>query len=154
MLNMLYGYTPTPHTFDPLVALINRTMNEFGQAVVSGAWLVDVLPWLRFLPDWVPGAGFKRTARQWKHNLSSVVNIPVDFVQQQVTLKTAKPSYVSGLLGEPGRDISSEEMHRIKYSAMALYGGGADTTVATLNFFFLAMTVFPEVQWKAQEVNV
>lgn len=32
-----------------------------------------------------------------------------------------------------------------------MYLGGADTTVSALITFFLAMTVFPEVQIKAQE---
>lgn len=33
---------------------------------------------------------------------------------------------------------------------MSLYSGGADTTVSSMHCFFLAMTLFPEVQRKAQ----
>lgn len=38
-----------------------------------------------------------------------------------------------------------------KWSAASLYTGGADTTVSSLMTFFLAMTLFPEVQIKARE---
>jgi hypothetical protein len=44
MLKMLYGYTPAAHTPDPLVRLINKVMAEFSQAVVVGAWMVDLIP--------------------------------------------------------------------------------------------------------------
>jgi hypothetical protein len=30
---------------------MNKVMEEFGKAVAVGAWLVDILPWLRKLPD-------------------------------------------------------------------------------------------------------
>jgi cytochrome P450 len=38
-----------------------------------------------------------------------------------------------------------------KWAALSLYLGGADTTVCSIMIFFLAMTVFPEVQEKARE---
>ncbi|KAI4616762.1 hypothetical protein J4E83_006342 [Alternaria metachromatica] len=48
-----------------------------------------------------------------------------------------------------GSDAEMEFVH--KWTALALYLGGADTTVSSIMTFFLAMTVFPEVQKKAQE---
>jgi len=41
-------------------------------------------------------------------------------------------------------------MNSIKWSAASLYSGGADTTVSSINTFFLAMSLHPEVQKKAQ----
>lgn len=153
MLHMLYGYTPAPHTFDPLVSLINQVMSEFSEATVAGVWLVDSVPWLRYLPEWVPGMGFKRTAREWNKNLVKVINLPVEFVKQQMAWNAAKPSYTSSLFGDTDRKISRQDLDFIKHSAFSLYGGGADTTVATLTYFFLSMTLFPEVQRKAREVT-
>ena len=148
MLEMLYGYTPSPHTPDSLVRLINKVMAEFSEAVVVGAWLVDLIPWLRYLPDWVPGTGFKQTAHQWNKDSDEVMNVPVDFVTQQMAQNAAKPSYVERLLSA---DPDAEDRKHIKQSATALYAGGADSTAAGLSFFFLAMTVFPDVQVKARE---
>ena len=148
MLKMLYGYTPAPQGPDGLVRLINKVMAEFSQAVVVGAWMVDLIPWLRHLPDWFPGTGFKQTARQWKKDSDEVMNVPVDFVTQQMARKTAKPSYVERLLSA---DPDDEDVTHIKQSAAALYAGGADSTAAGLSFFILAMTAYPEVQVKARE---
>ena len=148
MLKMLYGYTPSPHTPDSLVRLINKVMAEFSEAVVVGAWLVDLIPWLRYLPDWVPGTKFKQTARQWNKDCDEVMNVPVDFVVQQMAQDAAKPSYVERLLSA---NPDAESKQHIEQSAAALYAGGADSTAAGLSFFFLAMTAFPHVQIKAKE---
>ena len=43
-----------------------------------------------------------------------------------------------------GRDV-------LKRVAASLYGGGSDTTVSTNSSFFLLMSLYPEVQRKAQE---
>jgi hypothetical protein len=148
MLKTLYGYTPTPHSMDPLVRLINTVMAELSASLVAGAWLVDLIPWLRHLPDWAPGMGFKQTARRWRKNSKEVQRVPLDFVAEQMASHSARPSYVQGLLGQ---DPDPAERELIMLSATALYAGGADTTVAALSFFLLAMAVFPEVQVKARE---
>ncbi|GAB1312809.1 O-methylsterigmatocystin oxidoreductase [Madurella fahalii] len=148
MLEMLYGYTSSPHEPDALVRLINKVMAEFSEAVVVGAWLVDLIPWLRYLPDWVPGTGFKQTARQWKKDCDEVMDVPADFVVQQMARNAAKPSYIERLLSS---DPDAENWTDIKQSAAALYAGGADSTAAGLSFFYLAMAAFPDVQVKARE---
>jgi cytochrome P450 len=38
-----------------------------------------------------------------------------------------------------------------KFTATSLYTGGADTTVSSLMTFFLVMSLFPDVQKRAQE---
>ena len=151
MLAMLYGYTPSPHTPDPLVRLINKVMAEFSKAAVVGAWLVDLIPWLRHLPNWVPGTGFKRTARQWHGDFHEVMNVPINFVTEQKAQEAAKPSYVERLLQQADPISAEEEKKHIRQSAIALYSGGAETTATGLSFFFLAMALFPEVQAKAKE---
>jgi cytochrome P450 len=60
-----------------------------------------------------------------------------------------EPSYLSKLLQKGNLD--SEQDFVAKWSAASLYAGGADTTVSSMACFFLAMTLYPEVQRKAQE---
>ncbi|KAL7623778.1 hypothetical protein AAE478_005331 [Parahypoxylon ruwenzoriense] len=148
MLKMLYGYTPTPHSPDPLVRLINKVMSEFSEAVVVGAWLVDIIPSLRYLPDWFPGTGFKQIAREWRKDSDASMNVPADFVLDQMAQSVEKPSYVERLFKAA---TDEEDTRHIRQSAAALYAGGADSTAAGLSFFYLAMTAFPEVQAKARE---
>ena len=52
---------------DAYVAGIERVLAGL-EAFTPGKYLVDVLPVLRFVPSWVPGAGFQKTfatARQF-----------------------------------------------------------------------------------------
>lgn len=63
--------------------------------------------------------------------------------------KKHKTSFLSQAIENIGSDPETERIH--KWSASSMYLGGADTTVSSLMTFFLAMTLFPEVQKKAQE---
>jgi cytochrome P450 len=148
MLDTLYGYKTSQHGTDRIVALINQVMLEFSEATVAGAWLVDLVPWLRHLPDWFPGTRFKQLARQWNKSWMSAVQAPMKFVMDQRASNSAHHSYVLGLLEQ---DPDKETIDLIKYTANALYAGGADTSVAALNYFILAMSLHPKVQIKARE---
>ena len=33
---------------------------------IPGRFLVDVFPWLKYIPEWFPGANFQRIARECK----------------------------------------------------------------------------------------
>ncbi|KAF1943820.1 cytochrome P450 [Clathrospora elynae] len=149
ILRITYGYTPEAHSKDPLVDLVGQTMKEFSETVVPGKFAVDIFPFLRHLPDWCPGAGFKVNARQMAKQLSRTVEEPYQFVKQQMRSKTAKTSFLSQAIEKIGLDAHMEHIH--KWSAVSMYTGGADTTVSSLMTFFLAMAVFPEVQIKARE---
>ncbi|KAJ5148560.1 hypothetical protein N7448_000138 [Penicillium atrosanguineum] len=114
ILNVIYGYNIEPHGEDPLVRLADLALSQFSEAIAPGAWLVDLIPALKYLPDfkWIGGEDQR--------------------------------SFVSTLLQQ------GEEEEIVKWSAVALYGGGSDTTVGVLEGFFLAMLLFPDVQHKAQ----
>ncbi|KAJ6011441.1 hypothetical protein N7451_002853 [Penicillium sp. IBT 35674x] len=145
VLKMTYGYDIVPHDKDPLVSLADLALEQFSKAVVPGAWLVDMIPALKYIPEWAPGSGFKNTARFYLETLTNLVEHPFKFTKYKMSQKSNGPSFVSELLSQ------GEDEDITKWSAVALYGGGADTTVAALEGFFLAMTLFPDVQRKAQE---
>ncbi|KAI4651751.1 hypothetical protein J4E93_001947 [Alternaria ventricosa] len=149
ILRITYGYTPNAKGPDPLVDVAGQAMAEFADASVPGKWPVDVMPFLRFLPDWCPGTGFKRTARQMAKTLIRTAEEPYAFVKWQMQDKKAKTSFLSQAIESLGSDASMEYIN--KWSAASMYLGGADTTVSSLMTFFLAMAVFPEVQKKVQE---
>jgi len=152
MLSMLYGYTIEPHKPDPLVQEVDKLMEQFTEAIVPGKWLVDLIPALEHLPDWMPGAGFKATARLWNHTLLNVVNVPYGFAKKQVSSSKAGLSFVSKSIEQQKseKEFDAQAEHAIKWTAASLYTGGADTSVSTMDAFFLAMSKYPEVQRKAQ----
>ncbi|OQU95549.1 hypothetical protein CLAIMM_01735 [Cladophialophora immunda] len=150
ILKIGYGYTIEPSGRDPLVDLAEQALDQFSKACMPGVWMVDVIPALKYLPEWLPGTGFKRTARQWKETLHTVAELPYKFVQQKLRSGTAEPSYLSKLIEDDKGSLSHEAEDVARWSAFSLYAGGADTTVSSMACFVLAMTLYPEVQRKAQ----
>ncbi|KAJ6007266.1 hypothetical protein N7540_011242 [Penicillium herquei] len=152
ILKIAYGYTIEPHKLDPLVRMAGLALEHFAIAGTPGAWLVDMIPALKHVPSWFPGAGFKRKAQAWKKNLENTADIPYEFVQEEMKSGKFKPSYLSNLFKADGYpSAGTEEEIVAKWTAASLYTGGADTTVCSIEAFFLAMTLYPEVQRKAQD---
>jgi len=60
---LTYGHEVTSLD-DPYVALARDGVREISLAFRQGEYLVDILPWLKYVPKWFPGAGFKVTAEK------------------------------------------------------------------------------------------
>ncbi|KAG1907691.1 cytochrome P450 [Suillus fuscotomentosus] len=147
ILRISYGYEVKENN-DPFIDVADRAMDQLSRSTDTGAFMVDIIPWLAKVPEWFPGAGFKCLAREWRQTLEEMVDAPYKFVKDQMAAGVAPVSFTSNLL--QGRTLSTEEDHMVKWSALSLYSGGADTTVSTIYSIFLAMTLFPDVQKKAQ----
>lgn len=131
-------------------------MDNISRAVVPGAWLVDFVPWIRFLPSWLPGMQFNATAKDWSKITQQVTDMPYQFVRDQMQKGTHHPSYVSRHIDQATQQdgaalkIDPDMEEAIKWTASVMYSGGADTTVSVISALFLAMIMFPDVQRKAQ----
>ena len=155
LLKMVYGYEVESARPDPLVSINDRMVEIFASATVPGAWLVDMIPWLRYLPHWMPGTGFKSVARKARMVVTATSDIPFQFARQLASGKVhgrsqAQPFFVGEVLRASQQDktISDDD---ILWTANTLYGAGVDTTGSTLRTFFLAMSMYPEVQKRAQK---
>ncbi|PNP78879.1 hypothetical protein FNYG_07744 [Fusarium nygamai] len=151
MLRILYNYQTDTKTNDHIVSMANLVMEEFSQATTPGAWMVDFIPWLRYIPEWMPGAGFKKTAKLFRQHLLQNVQDPYHYVKDQMANGKDDVSYVAGLIKDIHRKIDSEEESVIAWTAASMMNAGTDTTGATLLAFFVAMLIYPDVQKKAQE---
>ncbi|KAK7052993.1 hypothetical protein VNI00_004314 [Paramarasmius palmivorus] len=151
---------------DPWVAIAEEAINPLMDALMPGAFLVDSLPFLKYVPSWLPGAGFKRNARKWKDFATRLLNAPYVAAKQNIESGEYTPSFVSELLQKLDDDVSAgrqEQENLIKETAGNMYIGlwshghlnwdaaGADTTMAAITSFLFAMLVAPDVQRKAQE---
>ncbi|EIN03788.1 cytochrome P450 [Punctularia strigosozonata HHB-11173 SS5] len=147
ILDIAYGYE-VQEKDDPLIRLADGTLKELVQVLTPGAYLVDSLPLLRHIPDWLPGAGFKRVAARMRRHREELVDTPFLRVKEQLAHGTAKPSFTASLLEQPG--VTSADEDFIKAAASIIYTGGSDTTIPNAHSFFLAMTLHPSAQATAQ----
>ncbi|KAJ7157610.1 cytochrome P450 [Mycena crocata] len=145
-----YGY-PVTRNDDRFVALAEETMRVGSLAAAPGKWLVDSLPVLRFIPEWFPGAGFKRQAKKWSHQLYTHSLEPYVWAKKNIASGMAVPSFISMLLQpSDGSLVDPDAEDHILWTAGALYTAGADTSVSAIKSFFFAMMMFPAVQKTAQ----
>ncbi|KAJ7132665.1 cytochrome P450 [Mycena filopes] len=148
-----YGIEVLPSQ-DPYLALAERAVQSGAEASVPGRFLVDVFPWLRYVTAWLPGAGFKRKAREWRKISHALQEVPFAEVKRQVASGIAPHSFTAeclDILNSPGgnNDLYFDE-GTIKGTAAAMYVAGSDTTVTVIVALFLAMLANPDAQRKAQ----
>lgn len=93
--SLAYGI-PTQSSNDPYIHLAEQAIEPAGRAVVPGAYLVDVLPFLRYMPEWVPGAGFKRDARIWKNMMQTYRDAPFEEAESLIVSQQMVWCSVSG----------------------------------------------------------
>ncbi|OCH93087.1 CyP450 monooxygenase [Obba rivulosa] len=134
---------------DEYVALAEHCLQGFSEAANPGAFWVDFFPLLKYVPAWMPGAGFQRKAAVHKKcndlmKESAWKNMVRDGPSLPVAAQLAER--ISQLEG----DARVEEEKVAKNVCAAAYSAGVDTTLSILKSFVLAMAMHPEVQRRAQ----
>ncbi|KAJ3847062.1 cytochrome P450 [Lentinula lateritia] len=147
-IKITHGYSIEHEKSDPLINIIETAAREFYIAAAPGSWLVDSMPWLKYLPNWMPGTSFKRVAAQFKETNLKQVYLPIEMVKQDMTKNIAVSCFVTKMLESPKSPLEEEVF---PYVATSLYGGGQDTVSAAIGTYFLIMVLYPDVQRKAQE---
>ena len=69
---------------DEYVDLIESANSNFNKSIVPGAFLVDILPILKYLPEWLPGTRFLSLAREWKKETVASAEVPYSFTVKQM----------------------------------------------------------------------
>lgn len=85
---------------------------------------------MRYVPDWLPGTEFKKTAKQMAMRLKQCTDQPYEWVKQQMREKRHTTSFVSEFIGDVGIDADMEFIH--KWAAMSLFLAGVDTVSASI----------------------
>ncbi|EKM54957.1 uncharacterized protein PHACADRAFT_208499 [Phanerochaete carnosa HHB-10118-sp] len=140
---------------DPLLAAEEHAAECVKKTLVPGAYLVDILPFLKYMPEWLPGAGFQREAKAWRKSMLQVLHAPYDVVKERMARDpAATPDCVTKSLMEKMVDTAKDPayMERVAKSAVgSMYLAGSDTTLSIIMSCILAMVLHPDVQRRAQE---
>lgn len=65
ILQITYGLEVQP-AGDPFIDVAERAIEGSLVASIPGNFLVNSFPILKYVPEWFPGAGFHKKAREWK----------------------------------------------------------------------------------------
>ncbi|GJE96464.1 cytochrome P450 [Phanerochaete sordida] len=155
VLDVVYAMDLDPRdnaTMEP----IEKAVKTFADLADAGAFLVDLIPILKYLPSWLPGVGFKRQGAVWGRWVSRMHEDPYQEVKSDVMSGKSRPCVASDLIREfeDRLNDNSVEDSTVEEDIICVTGTaytGSDTTTFALANFVLAMLLFPEVQQRAQE---
>ncbi|KAJ6542523.1 cytochrome P450 [Mycena vulgaris] len=144
IFEITYGL-PVENMDNPYTKEAEKTFELVSQSIQYGSYALDFLPWLKYIPAWIPfsPAGIGARGR-------AVIEATVDRPLQHAD-GTAKPSLVSHLLSNETEVDGLDFGDVLKWTAGTMYGAGGEATAATLTTFFLAMATHPDVQKKGAE---
>ncbi|KAI1792350.1 cytochrome P450 [Ganoderma leucocontextum] len=151
ILRIVYGIKPA-NPRDEYVSLAEASVKILDKAYTPGKYLVEVFPFLKYVPQWMPGAQFKRDVAAWKVTIADTRNKLFDAALQFMRRGNSQPCIVSTMVEQShakGEWSPDSDEHARDVSGIA-YLGGVDTLVASFQTFLLAMAMYPAVQRKAQ----
>ncbi|KAJ7577113.1 cytochrome P450 [Mycena floridula] len=143
-MKILYGYDISPKE-DYFVSIAEEATLKFCEAVLPGAYIVNAVPILRYLPTWFPFIKFHQHAAETRVTAEAMQTKPVQFVKDNMKAGTGRQCLVRKSLEE---GVDDEVIRKVGGTA---YAGGSDTTVAAMGTFILSMIKNPRVVSAAQE---
>ncbi|KAF4586353.1 hypothetical protein EYR38_010629 [Pleurotus pulmonarius] len=106
------------------ITLVEEGAERLAVAGAPGAFLVDFLPWLKYVPKWFPGAGFQHTAEENRWYAQRMLEVPFATAKKLAESGMGWPSLVSrGLssIATENEPLGGEKM--LKDTAATVYAG-------------------------------
>ncbi|KAJ7590411.1 cytochrome P450 [Mycena floridula] len=152
MLSTIYGIDVQDNN-DPYTAILEAGVKAASAAASPSPTLffIEAFPWLKYLPSWLPGAGFKRQGNDWKKAGLSTRQVPFKAVKRSMINGTASPSIAARNLQQMEDDcVRSPVNEQLVQDVLATAYSGSEVVVTVLLSFVLAMVQNPSVMKKAQ----
>ncbi|KAF8588294.1 cytochrome P450 [Ramaria rubella] len=153
IMEVVYGLK-VQSSNDRYYKVVDKALEGLAKVTTSpGVYMIDHLPFLKYMPEWIPGAGFKKTAKKWGELTKAMYMEPFAEVKKAMSAGTAESCVVTTLLeGLPDqRVIQDDDEDVVRNSAGIAFAAAVSTVAAVVSGFFLAMVLYPETQKKAQE---
>lgn len=125
---------------------INKRMLRMFKNIRPGAWFVDWVPILDYLPDSL--APWRASAIEIRNQIMPFFLVFYKAMKARVKNGTAPDCFLARIIKQEGVTFDETEPPHIIATTMA---AGTDTTATTLQWFFKAALMFPDAIKKAQE---
>lgn len=149
--SMTYGI-PVQRQRDPLILFAEKALGGSAAAASPGRFFVNIIPWLKHVPGWMPGAGFKRLGKQIMKELVQLREEPYQAALRLIDNGTSPLSFVSESLDNIRDKPNFDPQDRyVKHTAEQVFGAASDTTRSAVSTFILVILMHPHVQRKVQQ---
>ncbi|OAL42552.1 cytochrome P450 [Pyrenochaeta sp. DS3sAY3a] len=143
-----YGYR-VPHFEHPLIKKIYTVLDNLTEMTAPGAHAVDSFPSLAMLPQWMLGNWRSFGKRVFEHDNKIYMDLWKE-LKHKVDSGVAKECFCKDFYKkDPAANGIDDKL--AAYTCGGLVEAGSETTASTINNWFLAMTLNPEAQKRAQE---
>jgi len=152
IMSITYGLETQPKD-DPFIKTAEAGTEPLAIAAVPGAFLVDVFPILKYVPEWMPGASFQRKAREWRKLARAMIEVPFAATKRNLTAGISRPCFTSICLQEMEGGIKDEAYSEdvIQNVAATMYATGSDTTLSAIASCILGLLGRPDVVKRAHQ---
>ncbi|CAE6464219.1 unnamed protein product [Rhizoctonia solani] len=148
-LQSVYGYKlkSSEDQFLTDIIVLNSVLN---QATLPTGFLVNVFPWMEYIPDWVPGTGWKQTAYKWRAQKDRAMDDVYNWSKQRIISGTDDSSIVSHTYRDARQmgfsEIDADDFCKNVASILVM----VNLSTLAMLWFVVSMAIHPEVQEKAQ----
>ncbi|RXW13562.1 hypothetical protein EST38_g12290, partial [Candolleomyces aberdarensis] len=152
-IEIIYGFE-FKAAGDALIQDVIAVAAAFKAAGVRGRFWVEILLVLKYVPSWMPGAGFHRWAIEHREASRRVLNNPFQEVYEAHAKHEAKKCMATSLIDRlPAGDTAEREEATIiaRNVTAQTHLGAVETTHSAAMAFLMAMAVYPEIQKAAQD---
>ncbi|KAH8094928.1 cytochrome P450 [Cristinia sonorae] len=155
ILQIVYGMKI--HSLDDeFIRVVEEALDGANRAGAIGENWVEFLPFLQYIPSWLPGGRTSRLAERYKPFVENMIKGPLQKVRSALNEGVAIPCIANSMLMELQDKVGSSELpldqeRLLRNVTGVAYIGASDTTVSAVTSFLLAMALYPNVQKKAQE---
>ena len=73
ILSMTYSINVRPYN-DPYIKLAEEAVGAIAELLIPGAFFVDIIPILKYVPEWFPGARFQSKAAMMRKHAAIMRN--------------------------------------------------------------------------------
>ena len=80
----MYGHDVSSSADDKYVELAEQSMGWLSDVLLPGAAIVNAIPALQYLPDWLPGTEFKQLALGVAELTQQLQDAPIDWVKKEI----------------------------------------------------------------------
>ncbi|KAI9446207.1 cytochrome P450 [Lactarius indigo] len=146
IMSILYDYPTLENNNDETLKRIHKYISRVSKAAAPGAYLVELLPWMMYIPERL--AKWKREGMEHFREHTTMFTGLLNVVRGDVSKGSERPSMSATLIKNYDRNGLSN--HEMAWLLGTLYAAGAETTSTALGWWAVAMVAQPEIQKRAQ----
>jgi len=147
--DLIVRFTYGRHADAAYIELAKSVMHQTGEALQPGRWSMTFLPALKYVPAWVPGAGFKRWVAEARASFVELTREPFLKCKKEVESGRATYSFVQQALENLPPNSPEDHEDIIKCVSGSLFSAGTETVSGTILSFLAIMARNQEIQERA-----